>query len=80
VYVISKSNATIRGSKNWKKLIQEFIQDTENFLKEYYRRENSESGIARDKKMFGWKAGQKREDRVDKAISAMTICYNLLFL
>ena len=80
VYVIPKSNATIRGSKNWKKLIQEFIDDTMNFLKEYYQRENSESGIARDKKMFGWKVGQKREDRVDKAIFATMIWHNLLLL
>ena len=80
VYVIPKSNATIRGSKNWKRVLQEFIDNTMNFLKEYYQRENSESGIARDKKMFGWKVGQKREDRVDKAIFATTIWHNLLLL
>jgi len=80
VYILPKSNATIRGSKNWKRLVREFIENTENFLKEYYQRENSESGIARDKKMFGWKVGQKREDRVDKAIFATTIWHNLLLL
>lgn len=80
VYVIPKSNATIKGSPNWKRLLQKFIDDTMNFLKEYYQRENSESGIARDKKMFGWKVGQKREDRVDKAIFATTIWHNLLLL
>ena len=80
VYIIPKINATIRGSPNWKKVLKEFIDDTMNFLKEYYQRENSESGIARDKKMFGWKVGQKREDRVDKAMFATTIWHNLLLL
>lgn len=80
VYIIPKINATIRGSPNWKKVLKEFIEDTMNFLKEYYQRENSESGISRDKKMFGWKVGQKREDRVDKAMFATTIWHNLLLL
>ncbi len=55
-------------------------KSSKNFLKEYYQRENSESGIARDKEMFGWKVGQEREDRVDKAVFATTIWYNLLLL
>jgi len=80
VYIIPKINATIRGSPNWKKVLKDFIEDTMNFLKEYYRRENSESGISKDKKMFGWKVGQKREDRVDKAMFATTIWHNLLLL
>lgn len=80
VYVIPKSNATIRGSSNWKKVLKEFIENTEGFLREYYQRENSESGIASDKKMFGWKMGQKREDRVDRAINATMIWHNLLLL
>lgn len=80
VYIIPKSNATIRGSPNWKKVLNELIEDTINFLKEYYQRENSESGFARDKKMFGWKVGQKREDRINRAINATTVWHNLLLL
>lgn len=80
VYIIPKSNATIRGSPNWKRVLKEFVDNTMEFLKEHYKRENSESGIAKDKKMFGWKVGQKRGDRVDKAMFATTIWHNLLLL
>jgi len=80
VYVIPKKNATIRGSPNWKKVLGELINDTMNFLREYYQRENSESGIARDKKMFGWKVGQKRPDRINRAIHATTVWHNLFLL
>lgn len=80
VYIIPKKNATIRGSPNWKKVLNELIEDTMNFLKEYYQRENSESGIAKDKKMFGWKVGQKRPDRVNRAINATTVWHNLFLL
>lgn len=80
VYIIPKINATIRGSPNWKKVLKEFIDDTMNFLKEYYQKENSESGIAKDKKMFGWKVGQKRPDRIDTAINATTVWHNLFLL
>jgi len=80
VYIIPKKNATIRGSPNWKKVLNELIKDTMNFLREYYQRENSESGIAKDKKMFGWKVGQKRPDRINRAINATTVWHNLFLL
>jgi len=80
VYIIPKKNATIRGSPNWKRVLNELIQDTMNFLRDYYQRENSESGIAKDKKMFGWKVGQKRPDRINRAINATTVWHNLFLL
>ena len=80
VYILPKSNATIRGSPNWKKLLNELIEDTIKFLKEYYQRENSESGFSKDKKMFGWKVGQKRHDRINRAINATTVWHNLFLL
>jgi len=80
VYIIPKKNATIRGSPNWKKVLNELIQDTMNFLRDYYQRENSESEIAKDKKMFGWKVGQKRPDRINRAINATTVWHNLFLL
>ena len=80
VYILPKKNATIRGSPNWKRILNELINDTTNFLKEYYQRENSESGIAKDKKMFGWKVGQKRPDRINRAINATTVWHNLFLL
>ena len=51
-----------------------------NFLREYYQRENSESGFSKDKKMIGWEVGQKRYDRINRAINAMTVWHNLFLL
>jgi len=80
IYIIPRKNATLRGSWKWKKLMKEFVEETMRFLHEYYQRNNSESGIASDKKIFGWKVGQKRPDRVDTAIFSTTIWHNLLCL
>jgi len=49
-------------------------------LSEHFKRNNSESGWASDKKMFGWKISQKREDRIDTALFCGTIWHNLFFL
>jgi len=78
VYIIPKSNATIRGSPHWKETLRAFIEDTLNFLHEYYQRNNSESGFSADKKLMGWKVGQKREDRIDIAIRSTMVWHNLL--
>ena len=80
VYVIPKKNATIRGSQNWKDVLKEFMDNTMDFLKEYYKRENSESGFSRDKKMVGWKVGQKRDDSINRAIHASAVWHNLILL
>lgn len=47
------------------------------FLKEHYKRENSESEIAKDKKTFGWRVRQKKEDRINRAIHATMVWHNL---
>ena len=39
--------------------MREFVTDTYQYLKEYYKRENSE---AVGKKLFGWGIAQRRED------------------
>ncbi len=57
VYVISRSNATIKGSPKWKETLKPFIEETMEFLHSYYKRNNSETGFSADKKRFGWKVG-----------------------
>jgi Transposase len=77
VYVIPKKDAALNGSQKWKDTMREFVTDTYQYLKEYYKRENSEAGFSADKKLFGWEIAQKREDRVDSALFCTGLWRNL---
>ena len=80
VYLIPKKNATVRGSWEWKQMLLRFVNDTRGYLREYFRRNQSESGISEDKRRFGWKIAQRREDRVDTAAFCTTLWHNLFWL
>ncbi len=80
IYFIPKSNATIKGSLEWKNTLKKFIEDTKAFLKEYYQRNQSESGFAEDKKRIGQRLGQKRDDRLDTANFLTMLWHNLYWL
>jgi transposase len=78
VYVIPRKNATLRGSWKWKDTMKDFVDNTLTYLGQYYLRNNSESGFSADKRWFGWKVGQKREDGIDTAVTCTNIWHNLL--
>lgn len=80
VYIIPKKNAKLGHGIHWYETMKSFVQDTINYLEEYYKRENSESGWSADKKMFGWNVRQKREDRIDTALFCRAIWHNLFRL
>ena len=80
VFVIPKSNATLNGSWKWKDTMKEFVTNTIHYLEQYYRRANSESGFAADKKMLGWGIAQRREDRIDCANVCTGLWHNLFNL
>lgn len=77
VYIIPKKNASVSGSLKWKKTMEEFVRNTLPYLEEYYKRENSESGFSQDKRWFGWKVEQRREDRIETAITCTNVWHNL---
>ena len=77
IYLIPKINATIKGSWTWKRMLYRFVQDTEAYLKEYFQRNQSESGFSQDKKRTGWNLRQKREDRLDTANFLTSLWHNL---
>jgi len=79
-YIIPKKNATVRGSWEWKRMCYRFVHDIEGFLREYFQRNQSESGFAEDKKRTGWRLGQKRPDRVDTANVLTGLWHNLYWL
>jgi len=78
-YIIPKTNSTLSHGESWLNAMKSFVENTINHLREYYKRENSESSFGCDKKMFGWRIMQKREDRIDTAIFCKTIWHNLLW-
>jgi len=57
-----------------------FISNVKLYLEDYFRRNQSESSFAEDKRRTGWKLGQKRPDRVDTANFLTTIWHNLSWL
>ena len=80
LYFIPKKNATVKGPWEWKRMLYYFVTDPVTYLEEYFKRNQSESGIAEDKKRTGWKLGQKREDRIDTANALTTLWHNLYWL
>lgn len=80
VYVIPKKNATLRGSWKWKRTMMNFVDDTLQYLEEYYKRENSESHFSVDKRWFGWRVEQRRWDRIDTAIACTNLWHNMFNL
>ena len=80
MYLIPKKNATIKNSWEWKRMLYLFVHDTKAFLKEYFQRNQSESGISEDKKRTGWKVGQKRHDRIETANTLTHLWHNLYWL
>jgi len=80
VYLIPKRNATVRGPWEWKQMLKRFVKDTQGYLHEYFKRNQSESGFSEDKRRFGWKVAQKREDRIDTADFCAMLWHNLFWL
>lgn len=79
IYLLPKSNTTINGSKEWHEIWNAIMYDTMSYLREYYKRENSESGFSGDKKSNGWKVWQKRDDRIRTSLMCKGLWHNLLW-
>ena len=78
VFVIPEKNATLNGSQKWKDTMKEFVENTMPYLEEYHQRSNSEPGFAADKKMPGWNAAQRTDDRLDNALFCTGVWHNML--
>jgi transposase len=50
-----------------------FVDDTKLFLKDYFQKNQSESGFAEDKKRTGWKISQKKLKRIDTVNSVIYV-------
>lgn len=80
VYIIPKKKINLQHGAKWTETMGEFLFNTMEYLEEYFKRNNSESGWASDKKMFGWKVSQKRYDRMDRALFVRMVWHNLILI
>lgn len=80
VYIIPKKKVNLQHGAKWTETLGRFLLDTTKYLEEYFKRNNSESGWASDKKMFGWKVSQKRYDRMDRALFVRMVWHNLILI
>jgi transposase len=80
VYIIPKKKVNLMHGAKWTETLGNFLCDTMKYLEEYFKRNNSESGWASDKKMFGWRISQKRNDRIDTASFVRAVWHNLILI
>ena len=80
MYILPKKNIATLGVGEWCRMIYAFVENTKAFLREYFQRNQSESGFSGDKKRTGWKFAQKREERIDTAYGLTTVWHNLFWV
>ena len=80
ITLLPKSNATINGDWEWKRMMYDFVTDPVLYLENYFKRNRSESSFSEDKKRTGWQLGQKRADRINTADILTSLWHNLSWL
>jgi len=80
ITLLPKSNATVKGDWEWKRIMYDFVKDPMVYLEDYFKRNRSESGFSEDKKRTGWQLGQKRIERIDTADMLTMLWHNLYWL
>ncbi len=75
VIVIPKKNATIRGPKEWKQLINSLITEPFDFLADYFKRVKSEYNFSKDKRKFG-RIRQRLTERIITAAFSRATLHN----
>ena len=80
IFLIPKSNSRMRGRRGWKEMIRRFIDDPMNYLREYFKRNASESGFSSDKRTTGGLIFQRRKDRRETSGFCKGLIHNLMLL
>lgn len=80
IYILPRKNAKLGHGNEWYSLMKEFVEDTWNYLEEYFQRNNSENAFGVDKKLFGSRIRQKKKERIDCAIFSKMLWHNLVYL
>ena len=80
IFIIPKRNSRIRGPRGWRELIRRFMNDPIAYLREYFRRSNSEAGFSADKRSTGHMIFQKRRDRIETSRFCKGLLHNLMLV
>ena len=78
-YLIPKKNATIKGCRNWKEMLSNFVYNTKEYFTKYFQRNQSESGYSEDKRRISGNVAQKKIDRISCALDLRVIWHNLFW-
>ncbi len=76
VYIIPKKNIAKLGFE-WVRVIRRIVENPKEFLKRYFMRNLSEAGFSADKRRFGWRIRQRREDRKEMAMFSIALFHNI---
>lgn len=79
MYILPKKNVAHLGLGEWCRMLYEFVENTEEFLENYFQRNQSESGFSEDKKRNGWRFAQKRKDRIEMAYGLTALWHNIFW-
>lgn len=80
VYVLPKKNVTVGGGAKWNDILERLLANPTLFLKEYFKRNQSESGFSEDKRRIRHRYSQKRYDRLETAHILTCLWHNLFWL
>ena len=80
VYILPKKNATVNGRLAWKQVLRSYVDEPYSHLREYFKRNNSESGFSADKRLCGWRVCQRLEDRISTSLMCKGLWHNLMLI
>jgi len=80
IFIIPKKNSRIRGSRAWRDMILRFMNDPVAYLREYFKRSNSEAGFSSDKRSTGQMIFQRRKDRIETSGFCKGLLHNLMLV
>ena len=80
IFIIPKKNSRIRGPRAWRDMILRFMNDPVAYLREYFKRSNSEAGFSADKRSTGHMIFQKRKDRIETSGFCKGLLHNLMLV
>lgn len=79
-FLIPKKDALIKGCRNWKQMLSNFVYNTKWYFSEYYQRNQSESGFSEDKRRISGQVAQKKIERITCALDLRIIWHNLFWV
>ena len=76
VYVIPRRNIARLGFE-WLRVIRRIMESPRAFLRRYFMRNLCEAGFSADKRRFGWRIRQRRDDRKEMAMLSIALMHNI---